>query len=193
MTSKSEGAAKVGTSTHPTLIEDFRQTARSETIKWIVVGVLGLIALGLSWLWGWFASGGLKSVLVGIPEGAIIAFDRGANDGACPDGWERFEPADGRAIIGAGGKSRPDISVYPPYKDDKEKGLGGHEIAPVNMSFILPIDPRKISSYNWETSTQWVDKPGAAPGGSTVAAISSIDVRQPYIALYMCKKRGVAG
>lgn len=192
MTSESDGPAKVDAPAPLTLMEDFRQTARSETIKWVVVGFLGLIAVGLSWLWGWFASGGLKAVFVGIPEGAIVAFDRGASDGACPDGWERFEPADGRAIIGAGGKSRLGISVYPPYKDDKDKSVGGRENVPVTMSFDLPTDTRKISSFDWQTSTEWVNKPGAAPGGNTVSATSTIDVRSPYIALYLCKKGGRA-
>lgn len=124
----------------------------------------------------------------GVPPGAVIAFNRGINEAACPDGWERFAAADGRVIVGAGGVSDQGVEVYPAFKDDPAKGHGGSDRAKFEVTIKIPADDRWGSDKD-HGSTPWAAGPNPARGGATVSGTGEIDNRQPFVALFFCTKK----
>jgi hypothetical protein len=151
---------------------------------WLILGLVGFIA---SWLWGWFAAGGLPGLIGSLPPGAVVVLNRSVLERPCPDGWERFEAADGRVLVGAGGKSGMGVETYPPFKDGDSKAVGGADRVPIRLPARLPEDPRRVSDVEWGR-TPWAPGPNPARGGAEITSAGEIDVRQPYVALFFCTK-----
>jgi len=188
--SGAEGASKIR--------QELRTTFRSETIKWVVAGVLGLAGIGASWLWGWWAAGGPGGVIGVVPAGAIVAFDA---KGGCPGGWQPYEKGWGRFIIGAVNKE--DLGKIPGAfardvrgADLKERPFdlpGGEQqhvlnvqempahthpvVAPAGLNYPTPND-----EYGGKGAKIGQIQTGSAGGGQPH------DIMPPYVALWLCRK-----
>ncbi len=69
----------------------------------------------------------------GRGQGAVVAFHRSENEGACPRGWGRLPEASGRFIVGAGVNTWADINNrpltnHPSLKDKPAGAVGGEEV-----------------------------------------------------------------
>jgi hypothetical protein len=76
----------------------FTRKLQEELVSKAVWIVLALIAFIASWLWGWFAAGGLQTAFGAVQPGMVAAFDR---DAGCPPGWDDFKEGRGRVLVGA--------------------------------------------------------------------------------------------
>ncbi|WP_143524154.1 hypothetical protein [Rhizobium rhizosphaerae] len=63
----------------------------------LALGLLALMGVALSWLWGWYAAGGVSNILGYIPANAVVAFDLKTK---CPTGWGDFKGAWGGRYCG---------------------------------------------------------------------------------------------
>ncbi|MDE0027400.1 MAG: hypothetical protein OXP69_23560 [Spirochaetaceae bacterium] len=59
---------------------------------------ISIVMAGLAIALAPFVAGAQQNVLVELPMGAIVAFDREM----CPEGWLEYTPAEGRVLIGQG-------------------------------------------------------------------------------------------
>lgn len=141
-----------------------------------------------------------------FPRGAVVAFDRVDPNrdigGACPEGWQLFEPAGGRMILGAGRHQNADakgtpLSNYPAYADSPERSIGGSETHTLNVA-EMPSHTHRISYGGADTA---VDIAGLNTGVNwgirrTISSDSTSATGDgqphnnmpPFIALYFCKK-----
>jgi len=186
----------------------FLETARSETFKWIIGGVLALIGVGLSWLWGWFAAGGPARVLASLPQGAVIAFTT-----PCPPGWTNYSAANARFIIGAGKTSE---STFPTWQ--QELPTGGVQNLPLTEQAVnhsggeeshiltveqIPAHSHRVYRHAAGTEFNKGEANGFVPGaGSGDAGTFTKDTNTtgetgggkahplmpPYLALNYCKQ-----
>lgn len=67
-----------------------------------------------------------------VARGAVVAFDRDRdNGGTCPRGWDYYEPAGGRFIVGAGQHSNifagVELNRYPSHMENAARAVGGAE------------------------------------------------------------------
>lgn len=150
-----------------------------------------------------------------LPTGTVAAFDRDyKSESACPEGWDYYEPAGGRFIIGAGehnnkwfdnisGEAKA-IKIYQGYSQEKYTGrigtidsraTGGaevHSLTPDEM-------PRHRHGLTHQGSDYSVDYPGPGNAIGVTRTIGSVNTdlsgggkphnnMPPYIALYFCKK-----
>ncbi|MEQ8297062.1 MAG: hypothetical protein RIB55_11310 [Nitratireductor sp.] len=141
-------------------------------------------------------------------SGIVAAFDRSEED-ACPRGWERFAPAGGRMIVGAGVNNNVDengqsLSRYPALMDDPDGAQGGAEW------HALKAEEMPTHSHEFNGTSvlrgQWTGLPAVAlsVGGEGAGVhqpfvpegtISETGGSQPhnnmppYLALYYCIRR----
>ncbi len=92
----------------------------------------------------------LKALL----QGAVIAFHRSENEGACPPRWKRFEPAAGRFVVGAGVNTWTDVAGrplkdHPSLKDDSAGAVGGEEVHQLSIG-EMPVH----NHNNFDTAEQ---------------------------------------
>lgn len=83
-------------------LEELRASVKKEitqqAAKWLVATVIGAIALAASGWW-LYLKPKLVEVAGGVPSGLVAAFDLPKD---CPTGWNPFDEAAGRTIIGVG-------------------------------------------------------------------------------------------
>lgn len=131
-----------------------------------------------------------------IPVGGIVAFDR--PDG-CPtgDGWESFDAASGRMILGVGPKVNAEGIYELPY-------VGGRPRYQTGGAETHTLHPLEMPAHNHDISRTT----NANAGGTEAALVRDTQGRMenyrvtatggnqphnnmpPYIALYFCKKVG---
>lgn len=124
---------------------------------------------------------------VEITEGAVVAFDR---SDACPDGWARFQAADGRFIIGVDGdKYRlPYEAGKPVYQ------LDGEERVTLTVG-EMPVHAHNLRYGAGQSLAAGPNQYLLGQGGHhaqshDAGSGSSHNNMPPYIALYFCKKEG---
>lgn len=132
-------------------------------------------------------------------KGIVAAFDRSEED-ACPKGWERFTPAGGRFIVGAGVNTNTDqagneLTDHPSRLDDKIKAVGGAE------KHTLTIDEMPKHSHTNPNGGTNISVGGLPEGDAlgvrdtnneekthTMGENQPHNNMPPYIALFYCKK-----
>lgn len=135
---------------------------RKEIITGIIVGItVPLILAILSTAFGWIPNRSDYR----IPKGTIAAFALTEP----PDGWEVYEPAHGRVIVGVGA-SEPDGATY------SLEQKGGRDLS----RFMPGVFDRGHGTLV-PTDDNLVGFP------STHAPI--IDARTPFVALLICRKK----
>jgi len=197
-----------------TLIDDAQKAVRDELIKkfagWVVAGLVGL--LGLAVVGGWFI---LKPILTkevgGVPEGAVVAFDRAdLTQDDCPDGWRPYKLARARTIVGAGALT-PDLLKM--ATDEHGRPLvgyvlrqhGGEQVHELRLEEI-PSHVHTFVDHQFVVTTPaprdsfgGLREPaggGAGQAQNTTNPVGGNDRREtvphntmpPFIALYYCKK-----
>lgn len=142
-----------------------------------------------------------------FPADAVVAFAKarprgmapnGPTDDPCPQGWTRYQDADGRFIIGVG----PDDSPF------KEGGAREHVLAPIELpghqhNIVVSgaqtnrlVDSSRFDSGSGNSPTvhdQGKRHPYASPQTLTTESTGGNAAHNnlpPYIALYFCKKSG---
>ena len=146
-----------------------------------------------------------------IPSGAVVAFDFDIKiSSGCPKGWNFFEPAGGRVIVGAGDHQNKwfrsetgevvSITIYPTYVQDIRAGFsetassratGGEERVTLTVA-EMPSHSHDLP-VNSDPSAQglkWQNGYNKKTGMSTSEAGDSQPHNNmpPYISLYYCKK-----
>ncbi|GEM_PF-4221430 len=128
-----------------------------------------------------------------IPSGAVVAFDR-----ECPnEGWELYDRAGGRFIVGAGHHSNRDtngklLTIY--SKPRLDGGEEQHTLTvaeiPAHSHPILRTDSKSGDGnfVNW-TAMGSPNNKSTGAGTATVGKSQSHNNMPPYIALYFCKKK----
>ncbi|MVO16845.1 hypothetical protein [Parasedimentitalea huanghaiensis] len=162
---------------------------------------------------------GDSSSVPSIPVGAVMAFDTDPKtEPGCPAGWEFFEPAGGRMIVGAGDhnnrwfqrdSSEPlPISIYPTFEQDARAGVqetdearatGGAESVSITVAQLPPHNHGLEHGLNgqqlpWYAQAKSYPVPiGVAHSGSEYDWSSGSGEGHPnmppFIALYYCKKK----
>ncbi|MDX0559447.1 hypothetical protein U8C35_27165 (plasmid) [Sinorhizobium medicae] len=170
-----------------TLSEELRQAIRKEVVRksatYSVAAVIVLFGIaGTGWLL--YLRDRVPIWVNGVPRGAVAAFD--LTDG-CPDGWNPFDDASGRFIIGAGqGKG---------LKERLTRAVGGDEEHKLTID-ELPSQQIQISGL---ASASRGDRYNAGGKNYPVVTVSSgaitvggsgnpISIMPPFIALRYCKK-----
>ena len=102
------------------------------------------------------------------PSGAVVAFD--ITEG-CPDGWEGFQPANGRVIVGVGSSDGLSNRTF--------RERGGRETVTLSRE-QLPFEPdvRPDGGNGRENYVKGLDNSDPAPHENM----------PPFIALHFCKK-----
>jgi hypothetical protein len=184
---------------------------RNEAIGYIAkaviataVGVVCLAGLGL-WI---YVNTLLPEIAGGVPSGAVFAFDRQPPN-ACPLGWTQFKEATSRVIVGAGNRNDQYEEKF--AADDTGRPLtprayrqhGGRELYALRIDNLPPHDhalqtarAKNMQGANDYTLDNYVgrDDPETDPKynrkGYTEKAGSGepINISNPYIALYYCRK-----
>lgn len=140
-------------------------------------------------------------------KGAVVAFSREKGD--CPTGWEAFEPAGGRFIVGAGVHSNMDengepLTKYSIYKDQgdgasDDGSIGGLEAVKLTEDNLPPHSHKLRRSNNSGSGVSghmvnW-NNMGDQPQGESAQAISSTGNGAahknlpPYVALKYCIRK----
>ncbi len=144
--------------------------------------------------------GQLGAVLSNPPSGAVLAFDISTEKG-CPNGWEPFQVAAGRMIVGAGVNNNTDsngaaLTDYPALQEGLAGAFGGEERTklsvqqlPSHSHPILRTDRKDGDGkfVNWAS----MGGPNNKSTGQGTAAVGDNHAHNnmpPYIALYFCKK-----
>lgn len=175
------------------LSKDVRDAIRNEAIeqvgKWTIATIVALFAIAISG-WLFYLKEKVDSYIItkagGIPEGAVIAFDR---QGGCSKLGSSWEDAGfgGRFIIGA---------------DDNDKRFkyrvpNGRESVTLNGG-NMPLVYLGIEGRNFGNNTSAAhpimigfSKPDLAPhqiitGGN--ANPTPLEIYPPYMPLYLCRK-----
>lgn len=149
-------------------------------------------------------------------SGIVAAFDRSEED-ACPRGWERFAPAGGRMIVGAGINTNVDengesLTRYPALQDDAGGAQGGAEWHALGEA-EMPAHAHTLTNMRlaYEEAGEGLDgvtaghsySDGGAPGrlwvgGPPIKSTQGTDTKgagsphnnmPPYVALYYCIRR----
>lgn len=149
-------------------------------------------------------------------SGIVAAFDRSEED-ACPRGWERFAPAGGRMIVGAGVNNNIDengqsLTRYPALQDDANAAQGGAERHTLSEA-EMPAHAHTLTNLRlaYEEAGEGVDgvtvgpsySDGGAPGrlwvgGPPIKSVQNTDTKgagsphnnmPPFVALYYCRRR----
>lgn len=131
-----------------------------------------------------------------IPFGATLSFDR---PNGCPPGWEQFEPAAGRFIIGVGGKYElPYVGGEPRYQiggeethvltvEEMPNHFHGGEFRQLPVTgpdqFNILVVPGEGQGTGSPAVTSWVN-------GHPHKGTDPHNNMPPYVALYICKKEG---
>lgn len=131
----------------------------------------------------------------GVPTGAVIAFDL---PGACPEGWEAFGDAAGRAIVGAGAGTLD--AAGEPLTSRNYREHGGKERHALTLAELPAHSHGRDLEYWYHGGPRVVlfdeDQPGAPDqkNGFRKARFGSAgegqahETMSPFIALYYCKK-----
>ncbi|MFV0303237.1 MAG: hypothetical protein ACK5IP_20605 [Paracoccus sp. (in: a-proteobacteria)] len=184
----------MATNQKDTLADQVQKEARSHAIRWLIGAVVSLIAISV---FGWWTF--LRPIIeraVGVPSGAIMAFDLGSSR-ECPEGWEILRETAGRVVVGAGDPQANKERAYGfddtgrPLTPRKYRQHGGEEIVQ------LSIDQMPSHGHNYETRARVMKQSGThtAVWEGSAQAESSLaggdkphNNMPPYIAFYYCKK-----
>lgn len=150
-------------------------------------------------------------------DDAVIAFDR-KRSSRCPKGWDLFEQASGRMIVGSGphpentDQNGNTLSTYPSYSDNPKEAEGGEEKVALTVEEmprhvhglgLIGVSGIELRDGNPKDNT--VDFVWYLSGSSRLkeglmetpnAIMKEAGKGQthnnmpPYIALYFCKKAG---
>ncbi len=148
--------------------------------------------------------------LKALMQGAVIAFDRSEKDGACPKGWQKFDAAAGRFIVGAGITTDQSLTDHPALKDDPNSAIGGAETSILTSDNI----PEHDHLLGMDTAqNQFLKEQGSSAmpsliieaktfagrtmvsGGPTMQTVrgdrsaAPLGNMPPFVALYFCKKQ----
>lgn len=137
---------------------------------------------------------------VGVPSGAIAAFDLWGN---CPKDWRQYDLAGGRFIVGAGNNENKDMNAND-LSDYTPGAVGGEEEHILNQNEMPPHSHAvyQHAGYHWpDISEEAKSQPnqGAQDGDTTSYVHPGItsevgggqphNTRPPYIALTYCIKQ----
>ncbi|MCW1410743.1 MULTISPECIES: hypothetical protein [Rhizobium] len=159
--------------------------------KYLAAGVIGLIGIGASWLWGWYAAGGPSNLIGAVPRGAVVAFDRA--DG-CPTGWDDYKEGWGRFVIGAVESNK--IGQIPGefVRDASGVDLGPREFRKPGGQALTAITVRNLPAFNIVGHDEYVRSQKGYAGLESVTPVDGPNLQNPlsnlppYIALVYCKK-----
>ena len=152
---------------------------------------------------------GLRKEVEALKEalkGAVVAFDRKKAQ-PCPDGWQPFEQAGGRFVVGAGfnknaSKSASPLFHYPSIQDDATNGAGGEERVTLSEAQI-PAHQHSVYHHAGYHASQGTPPPSGAVQGalagdtytyvwpgvtSKTGGGKPFEVLPPFVALYYCIK-----
>jgi microcystin-dependent protein len=142
----------------------------------------------------------LKALL----QGAVVAFDRSQARGACPQGWQLYQPAGGRFIVGAGTNTHKDmngkdLTDYSSFKDDPLKAVSGEEMQ-VLTEVELPAHRHGVYRHAAERSpSSGLQGAGSADTNppsnvrdgwesGSAGGNQPHNIMPPFVALYYCIK-----
>ncbi|MEW7009929.1 hypothetical protein [Lentilitoribacter sp. EG35] len=191
--------------------DDMKVAIRKEVISKISKGIVAggislvLLILGASYI---LVKSQLPSWLGSVPEGAVVAFNIRAG---CPDGWNPYERASGRTIVGAlysGTEDRPylehEILDASNYHFDERRGEERIALGPENMAnhshefrgnAITMSGKGTVHGYNQNarpalgsTADVNTDLPISGTVMSEVNGGEKFSTMPPYVALYYCEK-----
>jgi hypothetical protein len=172
---------------------EIKTEIRKEAAKWTVGAFIFLFTIAVSG-WGFYLQNKLDSYITnkvkGVPSQAIVSFD--IADG-CPEGWDTFNDAKSRFIIGAGRgedlSSRPfrSLSNVESVKL-REANIPAHQ----HDTLIAVVEPTPWgngSSKNAVVGTSFQHFQTALSSPSGKSDPDGVSILPPYIALTFCKKR----
>lgn len=107
-----------------------------------------------------------------VPKGMVAAFNL---DAGCPLGWQRYEPAAGRVIIGVRDKPHDNLPMRT-YRETGGTQLFLTESQP-NMMFSNGGEGLLFAKDGWSAQTSPQQR-----GGNAVA------IMPPYVTLHYCEK-----
>lgn len=121
---------------------------------------------------------------------AVVAYVSAKGEKTCPKGWEPFEAAKDRFILGAG-------AAYPVVGT-----LGGEAEVSLTEAQLAPHDHRSELQYGWDVNgnggKERIDVGDGSPWGGRTGYIQTNDAgggephnnMPPFIALYFCQPSG---
>lgn len=157
----------------------------TKTMRDILIGATGAVVAALIVAAAEAIFGALSGLLApSVPRGAVVAFDKTE----CPDGWERYQLADGRFLLGSdkdggnvneeGGSASHRLTVeeMPTHNHDNESG-----------KFLV-----QITGYHTETGTD--------SNENTINIRTGLPIKKagggqphnnmpPYLVVSFCEKR----
>jgi len=179
------------------LIEDAKKEVRKELIsKFSKYFVAGLVGIGtLAAIGGWtLLLPWLRAQTGGAPPGSIIALDRSdLTEDKCPQGWEPFLHARGRVIVGAGDPSKAPRKFGIGLTEYDLRQHGGIEKIDLQIKNLPPHDHENTTLVSVTDGLDSVTinsgdmEQRKSRSGKTGDGVP-IDNRQPFIALFYCKK-----
>ena len=125
----------------------------------------------------------MAQVIAIIPSGAVLAFDRASG---CPNGWNPFDDAAGRVIVGVGQGSGTTERPYRAREGVEKLTLTERELPTLEIE-VGPIRTVKAEVLPAGSGANFYN-PSAEPSVRWSGAGSSLSNMPPFIALYFCKK-----
>lgn len=174
--------------------------------KYLVAGVLAVIAAAALWVKARVDDGTLISILGGVPaSGAVVAFNgTQAHNHQCPDGWEIMPNAQGRFIVGAGsqfvaladtGTGTPDGKLLPATGGEASVKLGLEHLPDHAHGITGRTGPVMGGRAGGGTPhlPNAGDIPVFGPAENSGGLLRSgpqkrLDILPPYVALYFCRQ-----
>jgi hypothetical protein len=169
-----------------------RKEAITQTAKYTVAAVVGLLGIALLgwWLYLQQKIDEYIKARVGVPAGIVAAFDLA--DG-CPTGWGAFSDGADRVILGTGPTRPFRVPGGAPTLTLRDRNLPPHQHETV-------LGVANVLNAPWGAGPPRPAVAGASFGGTFPTALTSsvlfgsanppepINIMPPFIALTLCKK-----
>jgi hypothetical protein len=167
---------------------------------WLIGGAATLIALALAGWWFYFQPK-IIFLVSGVPEGAVVAFDREDLPDGCPEGWSVFKEGRARVIVGSGYPASESGRLA--LGDDGKRltaygrlDSGGRESSSLT---IEELPPHKHGTFVYKKSTLQGPVPDLGSELSGWAGVVEAETKStgngksftnmpPFVALTYCKK-----
>lgn len=163
--------------------DEIHKEARSQAAKGVVAAVIALLVFAAS---GWWLY--LKPKIVelagGVPPDTVAAFDT-AN--GCPNGWEEFEKAAGRVLVGEGSGLGLSTRRYREEGGAETHTLSESELPSHHHGVLEMVADNNVDGVD-STTTRSGDMHNQRKQTQPAGKNQPHNNMQPYLVLKFCKK-----
>ncbi len=176
---------------------EIRKEASQLAAKWVVGGIVALLLIAATGWWLYLKP--KLQIIFGVPAGAVVAFD--IREG-CPDGWEPFDQAVGRTIVGSAipgrsiqNRDESNLEIPPPEFGTPggrlNNTLAAANLPPLNVDIYYRWSNVSASNGGFPLVRSF-GQTGADGGGvysaNTGGTAVPITNMMPYLPLMYCKR-----